>query len=90
MRLSVEDRLKALRHALENWPCGAVVYHRTDGQRGLVMEHVVEMAGNVQVGVLFSHSSNALRCHVEELSSTPVGSGEAGDEWKDDLEGTQR
>lgn len=81
--MSIEERLKGMRRALEQWPHGARVWHRADGRRGIILEHIMELPGNVQMGVIFAHNGHAVRCHPEELSSTPVSDGTDGDEWKD-------
>lgn len=79
----IEQQLKVLRSVMEEWPVGALVWHRADGRRGVIVEYAMDGAGCVMVVVSWGADRNWDKCLALELSGAPVSDGTAGDEWKD-------
>ncbi len=67
---------------MQEWPLGAMVWHRACGKRGVIGGYSV-MSGELLIEVCFGANSRWEKCAVLELSSTKVSDGTAGDEWKE-------
>jgi hypothetical protein len=67
-----EELAAALRRVAENWECGATVWHRGCGKRGVIIRYSVDGEGTVMPVVCFDAENNGLRCYEYELSAEPV------------------
>lgn len=74
-----EEIAKELVRMLRQWPAGLTVWHKGNGERGVVIEHVVEASGHILLTVSFD-PGNFAKCGTVELSATPVPDDD--DEWK--------
>jgi hypothetical protein len=76
-----------IKAAAEEFPPGALVWHRADGVRGVVLMYQVDGDGCVMLRVGFGSDSQPANCYAYELSATPVGDGTDGEDWKGGKEG---
>lgn len=74
------NRLKAV---AVQWRVGQRVWHRADGKRGVIVEYCIDGSGCVMLNVCFGAHEPWDKCLPDVLSTTPIGDGSAGDEWKD-------
>jgi hypothetical protein len=80
---TVEQRLKALKAVMEEWPAGSLVWHRANGKRCVIVEYNIDAAGAVMLTVSFAAAENWDKCLPCCLSGRPVSPGGEGDEWKE-------
>ena len=83
--MNIDASLKKLKSVMEEYPAGAVVWHRADGSRGIVVEHCIDGSSCIMLNVAFGIGDNWTKCLPCELSGAPIR--ESGDEWKDGKEG---
>lgn len=77
------DLIRKLLPILERWPAGMLVWHRADGQRGVIVEHSVNGQGCVGIVVAFDPNSGERQCQPCEISAVKLGDCTDGEEWKD-------
>lgn len=81
--MKTEALIRRLSVVAQEWPLNSTVWHRADGQRGVLMEYCVDSTGCVMLSVCFSSNGSWAKCAPGELSARPVPRGEDGDEWKE-------
>lgn len=72
-----------LEKLMQEYPPGAVVWHRACGKRGVIVEYTVAADGSIMIVVSFGANTNWEKCLPHELSATKVSDGTDGDEWKE-------
>lgn len=77
------DLIRKLLPILERWPAGMIVWHRADGQRGVIVEHIINGQGCVGIVVAFGSSGGDVECQPHEPSAVKLSDGTDGDEWRD-------
>jgi hypothetical protein len=65
----------------EEFPVGSTVWHRGNGQRGIVVEYVIDGQGCVMIVVDWAANCNWDKCCAVALSSTKVTDDNNGDGW---------
>ena len=81
--MSADELIRKLKPILERWPAGMIVWHRADGQRGVIVEHIINGQGCVGIVVAFGSISGGRQCLTCELSAVKLSDGTDGDEWRD-------
>ncbi len=81
--MTLEQITQLLKPVVAEWPLGAVVYHRANGSRGVLVEYVVAADGQVRLMVAFGpHGNEFAKCCTMELTASKPASGDDGEEWK--------
>jgi hypothetical protein len=65
---------------VNDWPAGAMVWHRANGKRGLVIGWEIRHAGNTFV--IVDYAAGPMAEYPMCLSREPVAEGGDGEHWK--------
>lgn len=78
--MNIEKRLIELKVMANEWPIGSVVYHRANGDKGIVQEYAVT-ASEVTIGVDWGQAR--FTCEYPFALNTIKPPAVEGDEWKE-------
>jgi hypothetical protein len=73
---------EAITAMMDEWPIGAIVWHKANGARGVIQHHHVSSEG-VLIGVDYGSDTSGYRNEYPICLSATKVSTQDGDEWKE-------
>ena len=81
--MTTEEFLKPLNGLVEEWPLGATVWHRANGQRAVIIGYAIIHGAGLKIVVDYGGGPQPENPLV--MRSTKPGDGTEGEEWKDEV-----